>query len=379
MRKLFVVFCLFLISPFIYAESTSCNEHQCIAVIDAGSTGSRAHLFSYDLDETSTPINITELWSKNIKPGLATLEAKQTNIDEYMNRLLSESPVQNIPVYFYATAGMRLLSLAKQKIYYQQINNWFNINSNWQLINAKTITGDDEALYDWLSVNYHLGVLQSVSQESIGVIDIGGASTQIAFPLNQSNELSLNKNSVIELTLYGQQIKLFAHSFIGLGQNETSHQLLDSISCFADNYPLTDGEKGQGDASECVKEISLLINGVHKTNRIVRPGLANNPISTWYALGGIAYLADSKPFHFQNNQLTTQDFLQQADNFVCHQQWEQLNDQFPDNEYLDDYCLFPAFYYSLLVDGYGFSPNQPVHYLPSTQNLDWTLGVVLHH
>ena len=31
-----------------------------------------------------------------------------------------------------------------------------------------------------------------------------------------------------------------------------------------------------------------------------------------------------------------------------------------------------------MVDGYGFSPNQEVNYVPSAQNLDWTMGVVLH-
>lgn len=369
--------CFLLITSNIYSENNPCVEHQCIAVVDAGSTGSRLHIFSYDQDQTNTPININEIWVQKTKPGFATLETNQNIINNYINTLFSGAPVHNIPVYFYATAGMRLLPQAKQKFYYQSLQNWFNLQSDWQLIDSKTIKGDDEALYDWLAVNYHLGTLKSVSKQSIGVMDIGGASVQIAFPIQKN--LTNNLGSQVQLNLYGQSITLFVHSFLGLGQNEMAHQLLDSTNCFANNYPLPDGDLGQGNATECAQEIASLINGVHKTNSIVQSSLAENPISSWYAIGGISNLAESKPFQFTHNELTTQELLQQANNLVCHQSWTELNNQFPDDEYLDLYCLLPAFYYALMVEGYGFSPNQIVHYAPSNQNLDWTLGVVLHH
>ncbi|MGC1181575.1 multidrug DMT transporter permease [Legionella sp.] len=378
MRFLLLIASLFLINSISFANTSSCTEHQCIAVIDAGSTGSRLHIFSYDLDETNTPINITEIGFNKETPGFATLELNQNTVNTYMNKLFSETSVQQIPVYFYATAGMRLIPQAKQKIYYQNLKNWFNQQSNWQLIDAKTITGNEEALYDWLSVNYHLDTLKSPSQ-TVGVLDIGGASTQIAFSIKNNTIPNINKDSLIELNLYHQHLNLFVHSFLGLGQNEMTHQLLDSTSCFANNYPLPNGEAGQGNASECVEQIASLINGVHKTNQIVQPTLAENPVHSWYALSGIAKLAESKPFHFPNSQLTNQNFLQQANNFACHRQWEELNHEFPENEYLDAYCLLPAFYYALMVEGYGFSPNQVVNYIPSEQNFDWTLGVVLHH
>ena len=376
-RFLIFISCFFLLANNIFATNTSCTEHQCIAVIDAGSTGSRLHIFSYDLDETNTPAHIVELWSKKNKPGFASLEANQDSIDAYLTILFSGAPIQHIPVYFYATAGMRLLPQAKQKIYYQNLKNWFNQHEEWLLIDSKTITGDNEALYDWLAVNYHLGTIQSTLNQFVGVMDIGGASVQIAFPIQK--DPNLNQRSQVELDLYGQHINLFIHSFLGLGQNEMNHQLLDSTSCFPNNYPLPDGEMGQGNAQGCAKEIAFLINGIHKTNSVVQPALIKNQINSWYAIGGIAKLAESQPFQFPNNQLTTHDFLDQANNLACQQSWEELSSQFPDNESVDAYCLLPAFYYALIVDGYGFSPNQIVNYVPSAQNLDWTLGVVLHH
>ncbi|WP_115705090.1 multidrug DMT transporter permease [Legionella sainthelensi] len=361
----------------VYAEPASCTEHQCIAVVDAGSTGSRAHIFAYDLDETNTPSQIHEIWSKKIKPGLATIEANQNTIDAYLTILFSGAPNQNIPVYFYATGGMRLIPQTKQKLYYKEIQSWFNQHSIWQLIEAKTITGNDEALYDWLAVNYHIGTLKSPSVEPIGVMDIGGASVQVAFPIQKNTET--NKNSLVELDLYGKHINLFVHSFLGLGQNEVTHQLLDTNACFAEGYPLPGGNLGQGDALVCQQEASSLINRVHKVQSEVQPTLTANHVNMWYAIGGLANLVESDPFQFQNNQITNQDLLQQANALICHQQWDGLSTQFPDNEYIESFCLLPAFYHALMVDGYGISANQSVNYIPSTINLDWTLGVVLHH
>lgn len=376
-RILILLACFILTITNAYSENHPYQESQYIAVIDAGSTGSRLHIFTYNKDATNTPINITEIWSKKINPGFSTLETNQSTIDAYMNSLFSGAPTQQMPIYFYATAGMRLIPQAKQKIYYQNVKKWFSQKTNWQLIEAKTITGDSEALYDWLSVNYHLNTLQSISTHPIGVLDIGGASTQIAFQV--PNNHTSQKGKLIELDLYGQHITLFVHSFLGLGQNEMAHQLLTSTSCFSDNYPLPDGSLGAGNALQCTQKIERLINGVHKANQVIQPMLNNNPIDSWYAIGGIAYLAESKPFQFPMNQITTQELLQQANDLTCHQQWDILSNEFPNNEYIDYYCLLPAFYYALMVHGYGFSPMQTVNYVPSASNLDWTLGVVFHH
>lgn len=367
----------FTITPSLYAEFSSCTTHQCIAVIDAGSTGSRLHIFTYDLDETNSPTQINEIWSKKITPGLATIGATQNQVDTYLTHLFSEAPL-NIPVYFYATAGMRLIPQTVQKIYYQKVQNWFNKQSKWHLVEAKTITGNEEALYDWLAVNYHLGTLKSSTSESIGVMDIGGASVQIVFPMpSKSTYQKKTLNQHMEFDLYGQHFKLFVHSFLGLGQNEMSHQFLNVPSCFSEGFILPDGALGQGDAQICKEKVLSLIN-THQVSNKVQPALTATHINSWYVIGGLPYLVESPPFQFEGNQITNQDLLQQANHLICHSQWESLSSQFS-NEYLELYCLLPSFYYALMVDGYGLDANQPINYVPSEQNQDWTIGVVLHH
>lgn len=376
-KTLLIFICFFFLTPILYAATdSSCQQHQCLAVIDAGSTGSRLHIYSYDLDKSKTAINIKELWSKKIKPGLASLEINQATLDAYLNNLFAGATQAQMPVYFYATAGMRLLPKAKQQQFYSLMEKWFVKQSQWQLRHIKTITGTDEGLFGWLAVNYQLGTLAGTEKNSVGVMDMGGASVQIVFPIDKRD--SVKNQDVKQVELYGRKITLFVHSFLGLGQTEVSHQFLDSASCFADNYELPTGLPASGDAYSCETEVASLMNAVHHVNQQVQPVLAANHVNNWFVLGGMADLARSEPFHFDNYQYTNQSLLAQADSQVCHQQWPSLNSQYPANEYLYGYCLFSSYYYALMVDGYGMLPEQPVNFQAATQNSDWTLGVVLH-
>jgi hypothetical protein len=359
----------------VNAATKDCQQYQCLAVVDAGSTGTRLHVYSYDFDKSKSPINIKELWTKKIKPGLASLEPNQGLMDVYLTTLFAGAPTENMPTNFYATAGMRLLSQPKQKQLYNVVQNWFAKQHQWQLRNAKTITGTEEGLYAWLVINHQLGRLNSDDKSSVGVMDMGGASVQIIFPVEKTE--GLNNSDLVEFDLYGRHRKLFIHSFLGLGQTEVAHQYLDVPSCFVNDYKLPDGLAAAGDAYSCVKEVSLLINDVHRVNPIVQPALDQNPVNNWYVFGGMAEMAQTKPFQFEGKQFTNESLLEQANSLVCQQQWPALSNQYASNEYLYGYCLFPSYYYSLMVEGYGIQAKQAINYIPSTQGGDWPLGVVL--
>ena len=175
----------FIITTSLHANSIDCVQHHCLAVVDAGSTGSRLHIYAYDLDKHNTPINIKQKWLKKFSPGFATLE-NQTSMDAYLDSLFADAPITYLPIYFYATAGMRLLSQPKQQKLYAQLTHWFNQQSQWTLVKAKTITGNEEALFGWLSINSQLGTLIDKTKTPVGVMDMGGASVQIIFPVKKT-------------------------------------------------------------------------------------------------------------------------------------------------------------------------------------------------
>lgn len=375
MRRIPLFACSFLFSMSTFAAGQACEQQQCVAIVDVGSTGSRLHIYSYDLDETKSPVNVTERWAKKVSPGFATLASNQQTIDNYMSSLFADAPSYEVPTYFYATAGMRLLSKPQQQQLYSYAQHWFEGQSQWQLVSAKTITGTDEGIYGWLSVNYQLNNLSN-NDKTIGVLDMGGASVQITFPVNA--DASVDGKDIQQVDLYGQHYKLFVHSFLGLGQTEMSHQFLDADACFANNYEMPTGSFAQGDAIKCENEVSTLMNSVHQVNTIVQPAIKANPVNDWYALGGLPAIAQSKPFEFKDGQVTSEDLLNQANADVCQQDWTTLSGQYASDNYAYGYCLFPSYYYALIVDGYGLQPQQTLHYLGADKSGDWTIGVVLH-
>ena len=374
MHSFLCVLCV-VVSFNVYAEALDCQQQRCVGIVDAGSTGSRLHIYTYDLDEHNTPIHITEKWAKKVKPGFATLDNNQATVDSYLTNLVTGAPDAGMPIYFYATAGMRLLSQPKQAEMYNYLNHWFNQQSQWDLKAAKTITGKEEGTFDWLAVNYQLGNLGDESKPLTGVMDMGGASVQITFPLQQDRHAEVS--DIQQIDIYGRHISLFVHSFLGLGQTELSHQFFNNETCFSDNYVLPDGSAAKGDARQCSRAVASLINDVHHVNRMVQPAMRANPVSQWYAMGGVVDTVKAKPFDFTNNQFDNYTMLTQGDSNVCHQDWTTLQTQNPGNDYLYGDCLYSAYYFALMVDGYGIDPHKSINYLPATTSADWTIGAVL--
>ena len=90
-KRLFIFLICFFVGVFnVFAKGDVCNQRHCIAVVDAGSSGSRLHIFASDVDSDNSPININELWSKKIKPGFATVDLTQDKINSYIDNLFKD-------------------------------------------------------------------------------------------------------------------------------------------------------------------------------------------------------------------------------------------------------------------------------------------------
>lgn len=343
-----------------------------MGVVDVGSTGSRLHVYAYDCEHPEGHTH--EVWSKKITPGFASLEPKKTVIDAYLKRLFADAPEQ-IPVYFYATAGMRLLAHEQQQEYYSAVQHWFQ-QSGWNLVEAKTITGREEGVFAWLAVNHERNMVSGGVHEDVGVMDMGGASVQIVAPIASSE--GKNPADVVHVTVNHQDITLFVRSFLGLGATLVGQQFLNNSACFPEGYPLPNGSVGHGDAAQCEEAISLLINHVHAVNTTVQPVLSLETSKNWYVLGGLAYLLKEEPFRRNELGATNAWLLEQANNTVCRRLWSELRLDYPDNERLSQSCLRASYYHALIEKGYGLNAKKSIYLTSHDKETDWTLGVVLH-
>ena len=329
------------------------------------------------MDTSNAPFEIKNIFSNKIEPGLASIKLNQTSINKYLSQLFSEVPDKDIPVYFYATSGMRMLNFSRQQAYYDKVNQWFSTQAKWQLIDAKTLKGREEGLFGWLAVNYELGLLTSASKPLVGVIDTGSGSTQVAIPLKSVE--AIKSDDYIDIDVYGRQVSLFIHGFLGLGQDEIRSQYLDIGDCFPRNYPLPDGYTAAGNFQSCEQLMKPLINDIHLVNNTVNSVVQNNPEQIWYVIGGVSAMLQEMPFQFKNYQFTNQELAETANQQVCQQDWAILGTIFPKNQHLFAYCLNASYFYSLFVDGLGINSNQPIHYISNEISMnDWTLGVILY-
>lgn len=349
------------------ADSFACGADNCMIVIDAGSTGSRLHLYQY---ANSEPSSVKELYSNKQSSGIASLATASEEIPTYLNNLFASLSVdKSVPVYFYATAGMRLVSMPQQQLSYTVITKWFN-EQGYNLKQVDTITGHEEGIYAWLAVNTALS-----NHNYVGVMDMGGASVQLVFPVKSTTNAAAEDLSTV--TINNEEVTLYSHSFLGLGQTEVIHQYLNDKECFPLDYQLPNHQNGSGDAKSCRKSVNSLVNRVHQVKSSVASVIKEKTSQDWYVLGGLSYLIKAKPLHYDGAQFTMNQISDLTEQNICQQKWELLHSQNPTDDYLYADCLSSAYYYSLIVNGYGISRTDSINTMPKDAVSDWTRGVVM--
>lgn len=378
LRSSIILSCLTIVGLIWYqpviAASEVCMAHHCVAIVDAGSTGSRLHVYAYDLDANQQPVYVFEHYARRINPGLATLRIDPEIINQYLTELFKDQLEQSMPVYVYATGGMRLRSEQEQQHYFNALREWFALQHTLSLKDARTISGTEEGVFAWLAVNEPLGVLNVGDPAYAGVMDIGGASTQVVFAVK--NKLNILPEDLVEFELYGKHISLFSHSFLGLGNNEVRKRFKDLDVCFPKGYPLANNKLGNGDAFLCQQKVSNEINAKYNIQNIVGPILSQNPSASWMVLGAVSALL--KKFPNIQKELSLQALLQLSHDVHCTPTWQDQSIQHPEDQDLYSSCLLGAYYYALTVNGYGLAPEQSISYSSNIQESDWTLGAVLH-
>lgn len=217
-----------------------------VAVIDAGSSGTRLALF-----EQSAGVQVTRVYRapKNT-PGLSSFatntsaagpDAVQPLLDQLSSYLETEGIASaDVPVALLATAGMRRLKLdnpaATREIFASTRS---TLDASGFPVEANKILPDfKEALLAWLDANARAGTLDT-PREDIGIVEVGGASAQVAF--RSTRPVGPGVSTV---TVSGKDLHVVAISYLGLGANEARGFMQEATSggeeCFPNNASGTD-------------------------------------------------------------------------------------------------------------------------------------------
>uniref|UniRef100_A0A8C6XZC4 Ectonucleoside triphosphate diphosphohydrolase 3 n=1 Tax=Naja naja TaxID=35670 RepID=A0A8C6XZC4_NAJNA len=221
-------------------------------VLDAGSSRTTVYVYEWPAEKENNTGVVSQTFKCNVKgPGISSYGSNPQEIsmpiNDCMNKVKEKIPFhlhKSIPVYLGATAGMRLLRLQNESAaseVLQNIQTYF-MSQPFEFKGAQIITGQEEGVYGWITANYLKGNFLEKNLwstwvhphgvETIGALDLGGASTQISFI---PEETIYTFNSTLQVQLFGYQYSVYTYSFQCYGRDEAEKKLLASILQDSDN------------------------------------------------------------------------------------------------------------------------------------------------
>ncbi|KAJ3105092.1 Guanosine-diphosphatase [Phlyctochytrium planicorne] len=206
-------------------------------MIDAGSTGSRIHVYRFHFCDGSQPTLLGEIFEQR-KPGLSSFADKPEDaaksldpLLEQADKVIPEDARGCTPVAVKATAGLRLIGEAKSKDILDAVRSRLETNYAYKVIDGEdgvgVMDGRDEGVFAWITVNYLLKKITSTKREpTAAIMDLGGGSTQIVFePLVKEPPLAEGDHRY-ELKFNGRNYILYQHSYLGYGLMEGRKSIL---------------------------------------------------------------------------------------------------------------------------------------------------------
>ena len=199
-------------------------------MIDAGSTGSRIHIYKFNNCGHSAEYEY-EVFKMTL-PGLSSYAGKPEEAAKSLDVLLDEAirivPTDMrrcTPVAVKATAGLRLLPGSQSADILKAVEERLHRFYPFQLVEKDGVTimdGKDEGVYAWITANYLLGTIKANTPKdtpTYAVLDLGGASTQIVFePTFSSSDNTLEPGEhKYDLKFGGKTHVLYQHSYLGYG------------------------------------------------------------------------------------------------------------------------------------------------------------------
>ncbi|XP_070772057.1 ectonucleoside triphosphate diphosphohydrolase 6 [Enoplosus armatus] len=207
------------------ASAAAGRSFQYGIMFDAGSTGTRIHIFKFQI-ENKEATKLAHETFRAIKPGLSAYaddpEKCTAGILELLEVAKSSVPPSLwtiSPVVLKATAGLRLLPGEKAKHLLDRVRALFLESPFLSRDDGVSIMdGTDEGISAWITVNFLTGDLHSADSPTVGMLDLGGGSTQITFSPQDEKTIQTSPIDYIRsFQMFNNTHTVYTHSYLGLG------------------------------------------------------------------------------------------------------------------------------------------------------------------
>jgi apyrase len=370
--------CVSILAAMLFtslANTAYANNLHYSIIVDAGSTGSRLHLFQYETGK-GLP-DMKEVFSESVKPGLSSFAKNPEAAGESLKKLLDDVVIslknqsiepQAVSINVMATAGMRLLPADTQQAIYKNVKHYIQSNYTFSIDQIETVSGKMEGVYGWLDVNYLANNFQNKTA-TVGSIDMGGASTQIAFATQDTSK----SDNEVTVKIGENTYRIFSKSFLGLGQDQAlaaMNQHTAADTCYPVNYPIN-GQMGSFNFTTCGSIYADVIHDHHVAEEIA-------------PLAGQQFIVYSGSYYtykfFGVDATPDQAIVEQRIQEVCSKSWEQLQQAYPTEapKYLANYCANEVYFDNLFYGTYQLQGSQlKVTAKINQQDIDWSVGALL--
>ncbi|RYP01153.1 hypothetical protein DL764_006276 [Monosporascus ibericus] len=223
---------------------------QYVLMIDAGSTGSRIHVYKFN-NCGPTP----ELESEEFKMTEKSVGGLSKYKDDPLAAAKTLDPLMAVamqtvpdklkgcsPVAVKATAGLRMIGFDAAEKILETVRSHLENDYPFPVVSKEEngvaiMDGSDEGVYAWVTTNYLLGKIGGPDDSpTAAVFDLGGGSTQIVFEPTFKKaaaggmpEKLAEGDHKYELSFGGRDFELYQHSHLGYGlmaARNSIHQIL---------------------------------------------------------------------------------------------------------------------------------------------------------
>jgi guanosine-diphosphatase len=211
---------------------------QYVLMVDAGSTGSRIHVYKFNNcgpvpELESEEFRMTEKSVGGLSKFKDDPVAAAKSLDPLLQVAMETVPDKLkgcSPIAVKATAGLRLIGPELAQAILDEVRRHLEQDYPFPVVSSEQegvaiMDGSDEGVYAWVTTNYLLGKIGGPDKtETAAVFDLGGGSTQIVFQPTFKGaadggmpEKLAEGDHKYDLDFGGQKFELYQHSHLGYG------------------------------------------------------------------------------------------------------------------------------------------------------------------